>query len=118
MLRLNILETDTKDAPKTDIEALFKQIRIKGTPEEKEAIYKIEHGKYNDSNSFIDRFGYKLYLSELSTGCKAALCVINNPDLQINLIECGINDIDVILTTCKKRISYHKRAWYNSKRLF
>ena len=101
MLKLSIAESSANETPITDIEALFKQIRIKGTPEEKAVISKIEHGKYNDESSFIDRFGYKLYLSELSTGCKAALCVLNKPDLQINLIECGINALDVILTTCE-----------------
>ncbi len=101
MLKLSIADLSANEIPKTDIEALFKQIRIKGTPEEKAVISKIELGKYNDDSSFIDRFGYKLYLSELSTGCKAALCVLNKPDLQINLMECGINALDVILTTCK-----------------
>ena len=102
MLKLCIAESNSLETPTTDIEALFKQIRIKGTDEEKAVISKIEQGKYNDESSFIDRFGYKLYLSELSTGCKAALCVINKPDMQINLIECGINAIDVILSICKK----------------
>lgn len=101
MLKLCIAESNSFETPITDIEALFKQIRIKGTEEEKAVIAKIEQGKYNDDNSFIDRFGYKLYLSELSTGCKAALCVINKPNMQINLIECGINALDVILSTCK-----------------
>lgn len=101
MLKLCIAESNSLETPTTDIEALFKQIRIQGTEEEKAVISKIEQGKYNDDISFIDRFGYKLYLSELSTGCKAALCVINKPNMQINLIECGINALDVILSICK-----------------
>lgn len=101
MLKLCMAESNSHETPTTDIEALFKQIRVKGTEEEKAVISKIEQGKYNDDNSFIDRFGYKLYLSELSTGCKAALCVLNKPDMQINLIECGINALDVILSICK-----------------
>lgn len=101
MLKLSITEPNAQETQITDIEALFRQIRIKGTAAESAIFSKIEHGKYNDENSFIDRFGYRLHLSELSTGCKAALCVLNNPDLQINLMECGINAIDVILTTCK-----------------
>lgn len=99
MLKLVIDETGT--SPKIDIEGLFKQITVSGTPQEREIIEKIEQGKYNDSNSFIDRFGFKLYLSELSTGCKAALCVVNKPNTPMNLIECGINALDVIITTCK-----------------
>lgn len=99
MLKLVIDEQG--NAPLTDVEELFRQIKVKGTPKEREVISKIEQGTYNDENSFIDRYGYKLYLSELSTGCKAALCVLNKPDVQINLIECGINALDVILTVYK-----------------
>lgn len=118
MLKLCIAESNSFKTPITDIEALFKQIRIKGTEEEKAVIAKIEQGKYNDDNSFIDRFGYKLYLSELSTGCKAALCVINKPDIQINLIECGINALDVILSTCKKGSIIIERTRGYNQRLF
>lgn len=98
---LKLVIDDSENLPLTDVEKLFKQIKLKGTKEEKAVISKIEQGKYNDEYSFIDRFGYKLYISELSTGCKAALCVLNKPDVTINLIECGINALDVILTTCK-----------------
>lgn len=101
MLKLSITESNVDKTSIIDIEALFSQIRLKGTFEEKTVISKIEQGKYNDETSFIDRYGYKLHLSELSTGCKAALCVLNKPNLQISLIECGINAIDVILTICK-----------------
>lgn len=98
---LNLLIDESESAPLTDIEALFKQIIVTGTAAEKEVISKIEQGRYNDENSFIDRFGYKLYMSELSTGCKAALCILNKPEMMINLAECGINALDVILTVCK-----------------
>lgn len=89
MLKLTIDDDGT--CAKTDIESLFKQIRVSGTPAEKEVIEKIEQGKFNDSQSFIDRFGFKLYMSELSTGCKAALCVLNLPDKQLVLHKyvCG-----------------------------
>lgn len=102
MLHLIIDENNIED--KTDIEELFKVIQLKGTKLERKVIELIEHGTYNDSESFIDRFGYKLYNSELSTGCKAALCVINRPDTKINLIECGTNAIDIILSICNEGI--------------
>lgn len=84
-----------------DVEKAFTQIRLTGTDVEKELIQLIDKGSYNDSNSFIDRWGYKLYLSELSTGCKAALCVISNPDKLVDLIECGNNARDIIISRCK-----------------
>lgn len=85
-----------------DVEAEFLKVRLSGTREERELISVIEKGEYNDDKSFIDRFGYKLYLSELSTGCKAALCVISFPDKVINLHECGFNARDTIINYCSR----------------
>ena len=92
---------DDKKAVIRDVERLFAQIKPEGTSIDKKLISYIEQGKYNDKNSFIDRFGFKLHLSELSTGCKAALCVANCPDKIIDLIECGNNARDIIISLCK-----------------
>ena len=59
-------------------------------------IRQIEKGTYNDEYSFIDRFGYKLYNTELRMGCRAVLCVMNCPDVIIDLIECVMNDSYVV----------------------
>lgn len=85
-----------------DIEKLFAKTRIADTPINRKIIETIEQGEYNDEHSFIDRFKYKLYNSELSTGCKAALCVANNPDKIIDTIECGNNARDAIINFCTK----------------
>lgn len=81
-----------------DVEKEFKQLKLQGTDVEKMLIEKIEKGTYLDSISFIDRFGYKLYLDNLSTGCKAALCVVNRLDKIIDLAECGHNARDIIIS--------------------
>lgn len=84
-----------------DVEKEFAKIKLNGSEIERMLIQKIEQGAYNDEYSFIDRFGYKLYNTELSTGCKAALCVVNRPDLIIDLLECGMNARDIIIGLCK-----------------
>ena len=56
-----------------NVEKLFDTIVLKGTPTERKIIELIEKGQWNDGNSFIDRFGYKLRIEELSTGAKAVL---------------------------------------------
>lgn len=89
-----------------DVEKQFKQIKIQGTDLDKLIIETIEGGKYNDTESFIDRFGFKLHLSEISTGCKAALCVANCKDLIIDIIECGNNARDAIIKLCKNGSIY------------
>lgn len=85
-----------------DIEKEFCKIKLSGTADEKRVIQLIESGTYNDSDSFIDRFGFKLHNSEMSTGCKAALACLNRPDKLVNLIECGTNARDIIINICKE----------------
>lgn len=82
---------------KTDIEKLFDMTKLRGSDKEKELIQKIEKGEYNDCNSYIDRFGFKLHKSEMSAGCKTALCIVEHPDMLIDTMECGLNARDIIV---------------------
>lgn len=94
------IETFNKEVV-SDVEKEFSKIKLKGTEIDKELIEKIEQGKYENSTSFIDRFGYKLHYDDMSTGCKAALCVANSPEKIIDIIECGNNARDIIIALCK-----------------
>lgn len=102
MLRVYLDLEDIPDNVKVvrDVEKEFASLILKGTEKEKELVRIIEKGELLDSTAFIDRFGYKLYLSELSTGCKAALCVLNSADKVICLDECGLNARDAIILLC------------------
>ena len=62
----------------------------------KNIIKAVDVGNMIDESTFEDRFGVRLYLSELSTGCKAAICVALMPDQMIDLQECGLNARDAI----------------------
>lgn len=84
-----------------NVEKLFDTIVLKGTPTERKIIELIEKGHWNDGNSFIDRFGYKLRIEELSTGAKAVLCVLNCEDIVVDTIECGLNAISAMICFCK-----------------
>lgn len=84
-----------------NVEDLFEEVKVEGTELDRKIINLIEKGEYVDRYSYIDRFGYKLYFDDMSTGCKAALCVANLPDRVIDLVECGLNARDVILSLCK-----------------
>ena len=48
---------------------------------------------------FLDRFGFKLYLSNLSTGSKTAL-LVNSGYGPVCLAECGFNALDAIINYC------------------
>lgn len=60
----------------------------------------IEKATYNDEFSFIDRFGFKLYTDNMSTGCKAAICVNAFPDVVVDTIECGTNVLEFMIANC------------------
>lgn len=103
---LNIYVRDRmEDVPKSieyihDVELGFNKIRLQDTDLNRKLLKNIEQAEYCDIQSFIDRFGYKLYTKYMSTGCKAALCVANMPDKLINVAECGLNAISSIIHNC------------------
>lgn len=82
-----------------DVEKEFSSLKIPCNAETIAAVKMIDNGELIDSNTFVDRFGYRLYSSELSTGCKAAICVLISEKI-INIAECGLNARDYIITKC------------------
>ncbi|MBR5484908.1 MAG: DUF4869 domain-containing protein [Oscillospiraceae bacterium] len=100
MLNIRIKE-DTKMS--TDVEAVFTRMKngIEDTKLNRQLLKEIEKAEYCDSHSFIDRFGNKLNLMYLSTGCKAALLVAAFPDIEIDIDECGYNARDSIIRHIK-----------------
>ena len=102
MLRIYIGSIENAEEIIKDIEMHFDTIKVRGTELDRMMIREIDGGEYFDETSFIDRFGCKLYTTELSTGCKAALCVANCPDKIIDLLECGFNARDAIICACSR----------------
>lgn len=80
-----------------DVERAFGELEIPTNDLIKQAIADIDHGKMIDSYSILDRFGYKLRISEISTGAKAAILTILQPDKVINLWGVGLNCRDWIV---------------------
>ena len=100
--------TDKKDIPEgieiiEDVNVEFLKAVIRGTDEENFLVKGIEQGALisGDGSAYIDRFGFKLRIDEMSSGCKAALCVVNYPYKVVNLKECGLNARDCIISHCK-----------------
>lgn len=83
-----------------DVELQFLKTRLKKDDYTVKALKEIEQATYNDEYSFIDRFGFKLYSKNMSTGCKAVLCVHEFPTTVIDTIECGLNAINFIIANC------------------
>ena len=101
-----------------DVELYFQTgIKLNFDAVEENFIKLIDKGSLIKGNrgSFLDRFGNKLPLDYLSTGCKAALCVLYCGENVINLVECGINAQTVIVTELKDGcifIPYHDDGFY------
>ena len=84
-----------------DVDKEFAKLKIKCSAYERKVIELIDKGKLLDGKSYIDRFGFKLRLSEISSGSKTALCVINNPDKIVDTAECGLNALSAIICVCR-----------------
>lgn len=84
-----------------DVELQFLKTRLYKNDYILKALKEIEKAEYNDEHSFIDRFGFKLYSKDLSTGCKAAICVHAFPNMIIDVVECGLNALNFIISNCK-----------------
>lgn len=98
---LEVYDAEVMKADIVDIDAEFSKILITVDDNMRRIVKAIDQGELIDSNKFIDRFGVSLYLSELSTGCKAAICVYINPKLIVDTQECGLNARDAIFNYCE-----------------
>lgn len=83
-----------------DVEIQFHKTRLYKNDYNIKALNEIEKATYNDEFSFIDRFGFKLYTDSMSTGCKAAICVHEFSDTVVDVLECGTNVLNFIISNC------------------
>lgn len=98
---LEVYDAELIKADIIDIEAAFSRLLIPEDEIINNLIHSIDRGNRIDNTRFEDRFGTVLYLSELSTGCKAAICAYAYPDSIIDLQECGLNARDAIFNYCE-----------------
>lgn len=85
-----------------DVEEGFLGLQLEDDNVTRRILKEIEQAEYYSPTRVTDRFGAQIYISELSTGCKAALCVQHYPDKVIDTIECGSNARDAIIRNCTK----------------
>lgn len=98
---LEVFDSELVEAEIKDIDAAFSKLIVPVDQNTLAIVRAIDNGRLIDSNSYIDRFGVKLYVSELSTGTKAAICVYCNSDQIVDLQECGLNARDAIFNYCE-----------------
>ena len=98
---LEVYDADNRAADIIDIDAAFSKLMISDEQSIAQMVSAVDEGTLVDANTFRDRFGVRLYLSELSTGCKAAICVCCCPDRIVDLQECGLNARDAVFNYCE-----------------
>ena len=98
---LQVFDAEKVKADVIDIDAEFSKLKISVSESIMNIIKAVDSGDMIDDMTFTDRFGVKLYLSELSTGCKAAICVELMPDKIVDLQECGLNARDAVFNYCE-----------------
>lgn len=94
-LGIDKLEVDSDTVFNVDGE--FIKTEIKDTNNAALMVKLIDKGTYNGGSTFIDRFGVELPITDLSTGCKAAILVGELKDKKILAFECGENAIGEIV---------------------
>lgn len=105
MLKILVLGIDEIPADAImDAEKAFAMSKLDGGEIDRKLITEVEKGEYLNPESFIDRFGYKLWRSCLSTGCKAALAIHHNSDTPISCIEAGVNALSAVVKYCKQGV--------------
>lgn len=83
-----------------DVEMEFNKIKI-SVGEAKQLVRDIDRGQLISDMAFSDRFGYKQPLDYLSTGCKATLCTLAEPNKVISYAEAGLNARDTAIKTLR-----------------
>lgn len=81
----------------TDVELEFIRYKVPRNSLTAALISEIEQGTWFDDNTFLDRFGQKLPIGMLSTGCKAALLTAFLPTRVISMCEAGANAISSVI---------------------
>ena len=72
-----------------DVDSYFNTNPFKNDCNSLSIVKYIESAEFLCKDYYIDRFGMKIPISELSTGSKAALLVYSNPSVIINMAEAG-----------------------------
>lgn len=89
-----------------DPEKMIYAVNIEENDFNKKVISEIEQGTYLDNRAFLDRFGYKLYLSSISTGSKILIEAYNVKNAAIVADEIGMNAKILLLTLTQGNICF------------
>ena len=99
MVRLYTKE-DIVQNPIMDVEASFKEIQLKGSIKERFFLQAIDNAEFLSPQQFKAENGDIVDISYLSTSCKAALVVLDNPGRIVSCLEVSYLAISDIIKQC------------------
>lgn len=105
MLNILIGKENKPDDLVRDADAYIHKVGISDTDINRYLLEKLEQASYLNISEFIDRYGYKLPLSCLSTGMKILLEVINS-DKCIYGLELGQNAFELLIQSANGTIYF------------
>lgn len=97
-----------------DPEKMIYAVNIEENDFNKKVISEIEQGTYLNNRAFLDRFGYKLYLSSISTGSKILIEAYNVKNAAIVADEIGMNAKMILLTLTQGNICFTRPTIFPS----
>lgn len=107
---IRLKSTKEKYQTRTDINKMFDMVQVKGTEKERLALKIIDKADYKSEFEVIDRFGDKISIDNISTGCKAVIVVLNSKE-PVSTIECGMNALSTIFSLCDNGTVYVRDIW-------
>ena len=84
-----------------NVETAFGLNKFSFDETDRKIIRTVEQGELADDKTYLDRYGYHLPLSEMSTGSKAGVVVNHQTDCLVDLRGCGINAKSAIIVFCQ-----------------
>ena len=79
-------------------ESFFNHISLSKTETESFILDYIDSAKYLDRSHVSGKFSTCYPISELSTGCKTLLNILNTKDRCFNVVECGNNALECLFS--------------------
>lgn len=86
----------------TNVEVEFLRIPLEPIEVNKKIIRLLEKGEWGNSEEYVDRFGIRRSVRDLSTGSKALLVVENAAGKLVDMLEVGFNAISIGISVCTK----------------
>lgn len=86
----------------SNVEVEFLRIPLEPSNINQKIIQLLEKGKLESPEEYVDRFGIRRSVRDMSTGSKALLVVENSVGKLVDMLEVGFNAVSIGVSVCTK----------------